>query len=97
MEMLSYEEQEALREMRRNEPGALSPCPFCQTPRVQRSDYVRCNLCGINWLDEEMHLPNYLNLHPKVARGLQRQSVSTATKTALSVEDITAAAEYNRP
>jgi hypothetical protein len=36
-----------------NAPGTLSPCPFCGTPRNQRSDYVRCRLCGINWLDGE--------------------------------------------
>ena len=29
------------------------PCPFCGKPRSQRSDYVRCSPCGVNWLDGE--------------------------------------------
>ena len=33
------------------EPGTLSPCPLCKTPRSQRTCYVRCNKCGINWED----------------------------------------------
>jgi hypothetical protein len=33
--------------------GGLSPCPFCGVPRCQRSDYVRCSKCGVNWLDGE--------------------------------------------
>ena len=33
-----------------------------------RSDYVRCNPCGVNWLMEEMHLRNYLDRDPRVAR-----------------------------
>ena len=37
-------------------------------PRVLRSDYLRCNPCGVNWLMEEMHLPNYLNRNPSAAR-----------------------------
>ena len=41
------------KEERLNEPGTMPPCPFCQRPRVQRSDYVRCNLCGTNWLEGE--------------------------------------------
>ena len=34
---------------KQNEPGTLSPCPFCGTPRNQRSCYIRCRTCGINW------------------------------------------------
>lgn len=33
--------------------GDQSPCPFCKVPRFQRSDYVRCCVCGINWLPGE--------------------------------------------
>ena len=44
------------------------PCPFCQKPRSQRSDYVRCSPCGINWLQSEMGLPNYLNRNPSACR-----------------------------
>jgi len=55
---------------RREEKGAEPPCPFCKKPRVQRSDYVRCNSCGVNWLDLEINLPNYLGRDPRVARAL---------------------------
>jgi len=50
------------------EAGTEPDCPFCQRPRVLRSDYIRCNRCGINWLAEEMHLPDYLNRDPRIAR-----------------------------
>jgi hypothetical protein len=50
---MSYEEQEAARRERLAEVGTLSPCPMCQTPRCLRTDYVRCNRCGVNWLDGE--------------------------------------------
>jgi ribosomal protein L37AE/L43A len=53
---------------RKNEVGTEPPCPFCQTPRVSRTDYIRCNPCGVNWLNEEMHLPKYLDRDPRVAR-----------------------------
>ena len=66
--MLTYEEQELNRQDRLNEQGTEPRCPFCQRPRVLRSDYIRCNPCGVNWLFEEMHLPNYLTLDPRVAR-----------------------------
>ncbi len=36
-----------------NAPGNLSPCPFCKMPRNQRTDYIRCRSCGINWLQGE--------------------------------------------
>lgn len=86
---LTYEEQEFLREQRRNEVGTESPCPFCGRPRVKRSDYIRCNPCATNWLDEEMNLPDYLNLDPRMARtrGARSLNVSTATKTASPVEE----------
>ena len=29
------------------------PCPFCGLPRSQRSDYIRCQPCGVNWLPGE--------------------------------------------
>ena len=46
-----------------NAPGTLSPCPFCGVPRHQRSDYVRCQPCGVNWLAGED-----LNKDPRNAR-----------------------------
>ena len=66
--MLTPEQQEANRLDRLNEVGTEPPCPWCGRPRVSRSSYIRCNPCGTNWLAEEMHLPNYLNLDPRVAR-----------------------------
>ena len=30
-----------------------SPCPMCGLPRSQRSDYIRCSPCGMNWLEGE--------------------------------------------
>jgi hypothetical protein len=34
------------------EGGSLGnmPCPFCAKPRSQRSFYIRCQPCGLNWL-----------------------------------------------
>ena len=36
------------------EGGSLkdSPCPFCGLPRCLRSNYVRCQKCGVNWWEE---------------------------------------------
>lgn len=25
------------------------PCPYCHLPRCDRSDYIRCSACGMNW------------------------------------------------
>lgn len=44
---------EMTHEERINEPGTMPDCPFCHKPRVQRSDYLRCNRCGVNWLEGE--------------------------------------------
>jgi ribosomal protein L37AE/L43A len=77
--MLTLEEQEATNNERRNEVGTEPPCPFCKRPRVARSNYIRCNPCGTNWLDEEMHLPNYLNRNPAAARS-EAARMATATK-----------------
>jgi hypothetical protein len=87
---LTYEEQEAMREIRRNEPGTEPPCPFCSRPRVARTDYVRCNPCGVNWLDSEMHLPDYLNLDPRVAR---HRAAHTGSAIKPTVERPTEAAD----
>lgn len=81
--MLTEEDRELLREARRNDPGTEPPCPFCQRPRVKRSDYIRCNPCGVNWLMEEMHLPNYLNRDPRISRAEAARTASTAKPTAV--------------
>lgn len=53
MEMLDMETADALRALRKAEEGVEPPCPLCQRSRVTRSDYIRCNPCGVNWLDGE--------------------------------------------
>ena len=66
--MMTLEQQEEARQERLNEPGTEPPCPMCGRPRVARSDYLRCHRCGMNWLNEEMHLRDYLNRNPSAAR-----------------------------
>jgi predicted RNA-binding Zn-ribbon protein involved in translation (DUF1610 family) len=88
--MLTREEQEAMRQAAMNEPGTEPPCPFCGRARVLRSDYIRCLPCGINWLSEEMGLPDYLNLDPRVARA---RSAHTGSSTRPIVERQAADAE----
>lgn len=61
--MMTVEEQQELRDLRLSEVGMMPSCPFCQRPRVKRSDYTRCNLCGVNWLDGEN-----LNRDPRIER-----------------------------
>lgn len=51
------------REERLAEGGTLAACPMCGVLRVQRSDYIRCNPCGVNWLAGEN-----LDAHPKIER-----------------------------
>ncbi len=55
---VTYEQQEMDRRERLSEVGTEMPCPFCKVPRVKRSDYIRCNGCGINWLDGENLMRN---------------------------------------
>jgi hypothetical protein len=45
--------------------GELSnlPCPFCRKPRSQRSTYIRCQPCAVNWFAGED-----LSKDPKIAR-----------------------------
>lgn len=82
---MTLEQQEAARQEGLNEVGTLSPCPFCKRPRVQRSTYVRCNPCGLNWLDEEMHLPDYLNRNPAAAR-FEAERASMGMRTVSSAQ-----------
>ena len=87
METMTHEQQEAARRERLAEVGTEPPCPFCQKPRVSRSDYIRCNKCGANWLNEEMHLPNYLNLDPRTARRVAALMGNGTKPTADSPEE----------
>jgi hypothetical protein len=61
------------REQLRTEVGTELRCPFCKRPRVRRSDYIRCNPCATNWLDEERGLRDYLNRDPGAARAEGRR------------------------
>jgi len=88
--MLTYQDQELNRQERMSEVGTEPPCPFCHQPRVMRSDYVRCNLCGVNWLFEEMHLPNYLSRNPAAARS---EAARMARGTKPTAEQLAADAE----
>ncbi len=69
---MTYEEQEAARQERLSEVGTMPPCPFCHTPRVQRSDYIRCNPCGTNWLQGED-----LSRDPRLTRTRTTASIET--------------------
>ena len=73
----------ALRQQIATERGTQPACPFCQRPRVKRSDYTRCNPCGINWLDAERNLPNYLNRNPAAARSSAPMDVSALPPAAI--------------
>jgi hypothetical protein len=66
----------ATREERLNEVGTLPPCPFCGRLRVQRSDYVRCNPCGMNWLDGDD-----LGRNPQLVRWEKFMASQPAPKT----------------
>ena len=67
-------------EERLNEPGTMPPCPFCQRMRVQRSDYVRCNPCGLNWLKGED-----LSKNPHLSRAPYLSTITTRTVVRPSV------------
>ena len=88
MDMLTAQEQEELRKQRINEQGTELPCPFCHKPRVDRPNggYIRCNQCGVNWLNEEMHLTfkgkPYLEVDPRLARSEAARTVSGTKPTA---------------
>lgn len=43
--------------------GTLGPCPFCGVARHQRTCYVRCNVCSLNW-----EAGSDLSVHPRVSQ-----------------------------
>lgn len=57
------------KEGRLAEVGTMPACPFCQRPRVQRSTYIRCNPCGMNWFKDQGIMK-----HPHV----KRQAISSS-------------------
>lgn len=68
------------------------PCPFCQMPRSQRSDYIRCQPCGVNWLAGEMHLKYkgkpYLECDPRVVRKANVLTVNPTRHSATQSEEV---------
>jgi hypothetical protein len=89
MDAMTVKEQEAERQERLNEQGTEPPCPFCNRPRVARNTYIRCNPCGVNWLNEEMGLPNYLERDPRVARSeAARTGIGTKPTADTSKADV---------
>jgi ribosomal protein L37AE/L43A len=52
-QLTARQEQDEARRERLAEVGTEPPCPFCKRPRVKRSDYTRCNPCGLNWIQGE--------------------------------------------
>lgn len=73
-------EQEASRKATREEVGTMPPCPKCGRPRVQRSDYVRCNPCGQNWLDgEDLSRDPRLSREPFLSSAYNRGTQSSKT------------------
>lgn len=55
-------QEERMKEI--TEGGTLSPCPMCGLPRCERSNYIRCSKCGVNWLNENRRLDRYLDRNP---------------------------------
>ena len=53
------------REIRHGGELKDQPCPYCGLPRCQRSDYIRCSKCGLNW-DMGMEPAEY-ERHPSMA------------------------------
>jgi hypothetical protein len=81
--MLTLAEQEEAHRLRKSEVGTEAGCPFCGVARVSRSDYIRCNGCGVNWLEEEMWMPGYLDRDPRVSRA---EAARTARGTKPTVD-----------
>ena len=57
------------------------PCPKCGLPRSQRSDYVRCSPCGLNWLQgEDMSKSPLLSREPFLSSAFNRGTPSSKTE-----------------
>ncbi len=57
------------------------PCPFCNKPRSQRSDYVRCSPCGLNWLDgEDLQKNPLLSREPYLSGARNRATAASKTE-----------------
>ena len=80
-ETMTYEEQEAARAVQLAEVGTGPDCPMCGRPRCERSDYLRCLACGVNWCPGEdvtkpasMSRPDYLRTKAKQMGRLAQKS-----------------------
>ena len=74
-----------------------NPCPLCGLPRSQRSDYIRCSPCGVNWLEGEN-----LEKDPRIERfqevrfprsGVPSHRASTGSPTASNAAERTEGAK----
>ncbi len=76
-EMLEIKEK-ITRENR--EGGELTDllCPFCKKPRSLRSDYIRCQPCGLNWLPGEDYSKNPHLSHTKTTKQVGTEKDDTA-------------------
>lgn len=62
------------REERLNEVGTMPPCPMCGRPRVERSCYIRCNPCALNWENG-----SDLSQHPHRTKATKPSETETRT------------------
>jgi hypothetical protein len=46
---LAAARKERMKEIEDGGELAELPCPYCNLPRCDRSDYIRCSKCGLNW------------------------------------------------
>lgn len=82
--MLTFEEQEQARQDRMNEAGTEPPCPMCKKPRVTRTDYIRCNPCGLNWSEGQAIDRHPLATQPTVSTGTE---IASGAQPAASTSD----------
>jgi hypothetical protein len=62
--------------------GDQPPCPFCRTPRVKRSDYIRCHPCATNWTTGER-----IDKDPRIERLKKFLTEAAATAPAKKKEE----------
>jgi hypothetical protein len=84
IKMMTLEEQEAARQYRLNESGTEPPCPRCGRERVSRSDYIRCNPCGLNWekgenLDKDPRIERHAQLIRDTQSGNMGKEITAKT------------------
>lgn len=80
--MMELEDQETARQERLSEAGTMPACPMCGKPRVQRSDYIRCNPCGMNWSEGQA-----IDRHPLATQPIP--SIETATDATVPTAEST--------